>query len=103
MTAREIARIKGISTRAIQIRAIKEGWKFTAKRCRGGKAHDFCVSTLPADILLRVSATKIIRDKTLSCADRFIESPWFERLCWTVMIYAVLHFGFCIAWSQLAG
>ena len=65
MTAREIATYVNVSKNFINRRAKKEGWDFTAKRCRGGKTHDYHISKLPEDILAQVKASEFIRDKTL--------------------------------------
>jgi hypothetical protein len=44
---------------------------------------------------------EILRDNTINTIEKFLESKYFERLCWAVMIFAVVYLGFCFAWSRV--
>jgi capsule polysaccharide export protein KpsE/RkpR len=46
---------------------------------------------------------EILRDNTINTVEKFLESKKFERLCWAVMIFAVVYFGFFFAWSRAVG
>lgn len=50
VTAMEIANALGQSKRTINLRAKKEGWKFTSVKARGGKIPHYDVSSLPHDV-----------------------------------------------------
>lgn len=46
---------------------------------------------------------EILRNNTINTVEKFLESKCFERICWAGMIYAIVYFGFCFAWSWVVG
>ena len=66
VTAMEIANALGQSKRTINLRAKKEGWKFTSVKARGGKIPHYDVSSLPHDVR---SALAISIAVTVPCTD----------------------------------
>jgi hypothetical protein len=97
MLTANIAEITKVHRTTISRRAKKEGWEFTAKRCRGGHAHNYNVHKLPADIREKIPGTCgplwSGKNKMLTRIDRMIASPWCDRVCWTVIGMAIAYFG----------
>jgi putative transposase len=62
VTAKEIAQALGMTDRAIQTRASKEGWPFEEVPCRGGKRRLYPVRALPEDVRQAFAAAMLAGD-----------------------------------------
>lgn len=94
LDCRDIARVLGVSDRAIRLQATQQGWPFIEKPGRGGRRRLYALDALPEDIRVRLtlhqarseaatqaagSASRPVATADIAAAESATRWAWFDR------------------------